>query len=224
MTQDTQRVIVWDGAVRLFHWAIVLLVVSMWWTAEQHIMDWHKRLGLTLVGLLVFRLVWGLIGTKTARFATMLAGPGALVGYVKDLLAGRHHPYFGHNPIGSLSVFAMLASLSVQLGTGLFSVDTDGLESGPLSNLVSFDVGRQAAKIHEISFNVLFTLICLHVIAIAVYLVFFKDNLVRPMVTGRRDAAEFEEADVQDNRLPWVRFLIATAIAVAAVYAILTIG
>ncbi|KCZ46822.1 cytochrome b/b6 domain-containing protein [Hyphomonas pacifica] len=224
MMEETRRVIVWDGAVRLFHWATVLLVASMWWTAEQGIMDWHKRMGLTLVALLVFRLVWGVIGPKTARFAAMVTGPAVLVGYVKDLLAGRHRPHFGHNPVGSLSVFAMLAALAAQLGTGLFTVDTDGLESGPLASLISFDAGRQAAEIHEISFNVLFTLICLHVIAIAVYLVFFKDNLVRPMVTGRRAAAEFREADVSDNRLPWVRFLIAAVVAVAAVYGILTVG
>jgi cytochrome b len=222
---DGHRILVWDGALRLFHWATVLLVAAMWWSAENHMMDWHRRMGMVLVGLVTFRLAWGLLGPRTARFASWRIGPASILTYVKGLAGGAHKPDFGHNPIGTLSVIAMLAALSVQLGTGLFAVDVDGLESGPLSTLVSFEAGRQAAEIHETSFNILLALIGLHVAAIIAYLVFFRDNLVRPMVTGRRARADFEAGDaLADSRLSWLRLAIALAIAIAAVWAVANIG
>ena len=224
MSAGAPKVLVWDWTVRLFHWLTVLLVVLMWWTAENRVMDWHTRLGVTLLGLLAFRIVWGLIGPRSARFASMAAGPGAIVAYLRDLLSGRHRASAGHNPLGSLSVFAILAALCVQVGTGLFSVDVDGLESGPLASLVSFEAGRQAADIHEISFNLLVVLTALHVAAIFAYLVFFKDNLVRPMVTGRRAAADFEGETPAANRASWLRVLIAAALAFAAMYVAWTAG
>lgn len=218
-------ILVWDGALRLFHWSTVLLVAAMWWSAENHMMDWHRRMGMILVGLVTFRLAWGLLGPRTARFTSWQLGPGAMLGYLKSLKRGVHKPSFGHNPIGTLSVIAMLAALCVQLGTGLFAVDVDGLESGPLSTLVSFEAGRQAAEIHEVSFNILVALIGLHVAAVAVYLIFFKDNLVRPMVTGRRASADFEAGEtLTDNRLSWLRLAIAVAVAFAAMWGISTAG
>jgi len=224
MSADTPRVLVWDGALRLFHWITVLLVGLMWWTAENGIMDWHRRMGMMLVGLIAFRLVWGLIGSPTSRFASWRAGPGAILAYLKDLRGGVHRPGFGHNPAGTLSVIAMLLALCVQVGTGLFSVDVDGLESGPLAGLVSFEAGRQAAEIHEVSFNILLALIGLHLAAIVIYLIVFKDNLVRPMVTGRRARADFGEAAVSDSKASWPRVLIAVAVAFAAMSAIWALG
>lgn len=129
MSADSSRVLVWDWAVRLFHWLAVLLFVLMWWTAENWIMDWHRRIGMMLVGLLTFRIVWGLIGPPSARFAAMIAGPGAILAYIRTLLSGGHKASAGHNPLGTLSVFAILVALCTQVGTGLFAVDVDGLES-----------------------------------------------------------------------------------------------
>lgn len=223
MAAGEPRVLVWDWAVRLFHWLIVLGVALMWWTGEQGMMDWHRRLGLCLLGLLVFRLVWGVIGPPTARFARMAVRPGAVLGYFRDLLGGRHKPAFGHNPAGTLSVVAILLALATQVGTGLFAVDVDGLESGPLATLVSFETGRQLAEIHEASFNVLVALVVLHVAAIATYLVAFRDNLVRPMVTGRRARADFAEADLADNRAGLVRVGVAALAAAAVVAGVLLV-
>jgi cytochrome b len=219
------RILVWDGALRLFHWSTVFLVAAMWWTAENGIMDWHKRMGMMLLGLISFRLVWGLLGPRTARFTSWKIGPGAILGYLKGLTGGAHKPSFGHNPVGTLSVIAMLLALCVQVGTGLFSVDVDGLESGPLASLVSFEAGRQAAEIHETAFNVLVILIGLHIAAIVTYLVFFKDNLVRPMVTGRRASEDFEGGEtLADNKLSWPRLAIALAVAVAVMWAVFNGG
>ena len=221
----SNRILVWDGALRLFHWSTVFLVAAMWWTAENGIMDWHKRMGMILLGLISFRLVWGLLGPRTARFTSWKIGPGAILGYLKGLTGGAHKPSFGHNPMGTLSVIAMLLALSVQVSTGLFSVDVDGLESGPLASLVSFEAGRQAAEIHETAFNVLVILIGLHIAAIVTYLVFFKDNLVRPMVTGRRAREDFETGEtLADNKLSWPRLAIALAVAVAVMWAVFNGG
>ncbi|MBD3771677.1 MAG: cytochrome b/b6 domain-containing protein [Rhodobacterales bacterium] len=219
------RILVWDGALRLFHWSTVFLVAAMWWTAENGIMDWHKRMGMILLGLISFRLVWGLLGPRTARFTSWKIGPGAILGYLKGLTGGAHKPSFGHNPVGTLSVIAMLLALCVQVGTGLFSVDVDGLESGPLASLVSFEAGRQAAEIHETAFNLLVILIGLHIVAIVTYLVFFKDNLVRPMVTGRRASEDFEGGEtLADSKLSWPRLAIALAVAVAVMWAVFNGG
>ena len=114
----SQRILVWDGALRLFHWSLVLLVAAMWWTAENGVMDWHRRMGMILVGPLTFRFVWGLIGSQTARFGSWRIGPSALLGYFKALRSGVHKPSFGHNPAGTLSVIAILVALCVQVGTG----------------------------------------------------------------------------------------------------------
>ena len=218
------QVLVWDWTIRLFHWATVLIVALMWWTAEEGIMDWHKRLGLILLGLLAFRLVWAVIGPRTARLSLKGLSPRALLAYLGDLRPGRHKASFGHNPIGTLSVLAMLLALCVQVGTGLFAVDVDGLESGPLASLVSFEAGRQAAEIHETSFNILIALIALHLIAIVTYLVVFRDNLVRPMVTGRRNPSDFgEDATAADNGAPWLRVAVAIVIAAACVWGVLSV-
>jgi cytochrome b len=119
MPDSRAQVQVWDWTLRLFHWLTVFGFALMWWTAEQGIMDWHRRLGVTLVGLLVYRLVWGLIGPATARFARMLVRPRELLAHVRDMLGRRHHPHFGHNPAGALSVIAMLLALATQVSTGL---------------------------------------------------------------------------------------------------------
>ncbi|MEZ5999091.1 MAG: cytochrome b/b6 domain-containing protein [Hyphomonas sp.] len=219
MAAGQTRVLVWDWTVRLFHWSIVLSVAAMWWLAEEGMMDWHRRLGMIVVGLLTFRIVWGLIGPPTARFSRMVPTPAAALAYLGDLRKGLHRPSFGHNPVGVLSVFAMLLALAVQVSTGLFSVDVDGIESGPLARFVSFETGRLAAEIHETSFNILLVLIVLHFAAIVTYFVFFRDNLVRPMLSGRRAGSDFVD-EVADNRAGPLRVLIALAAAFAAMSAV----
>jgi cytochrome b len=174
---------VWDAPTRLFHWSIALLFAVSWYSAKNGAMDWHYRAGLTALGLILFRILWGLVGASTARFARFLRSPAAVLGYVRRPAGSPVAP--GHNPIGGYSVAAMLLALSVQVGTGLFAVDVDGLESGPLSYLVSFDQGRVAAGVHEVSFNLLLGLIGLHVLAIAYYHVVRSRNLVGPMISGR---------------------------------------
>jgi cytochrome b len=174
---------VWDLPTRLFHWLLVGLIAFSWWSAEYHHLDWHLLAGLSAVGLIVFRLIWGFVGGSTARFSDFVRGPRAAVIHIRG--DGRKDA-IGHNPLGGWSVLALLLATAAVLGFGLFAVDTDGLESGPLARFVSFDVGRVAAELHHTAFNLLLALIALHLAAIAYYAVVKRQNLVGAMVTGRK--------------------------------------
>lgn len=200
------KVRIWDLPTRLFHWAIVLIVPALWWTHKIDRLDLHILLGETMLGLVLFRLIWGVIGSSTARFAAFVRGPGTIFRYMK----GKAAAAFGHNPVGGWSVVFMLLLLSVQVGLGLFVTDEDGLNSGPLSHLISYDSARILAHRHETVFYILLALIGLHVAAILYYLVVRRDNLVTPMVTGRRAPSVSDEAMIG---APLWRFLIAAFLA-----------
>jgi len=180
------RARLWDGPTRIVHWLIVILLGFSWWSGETGKMEWHRWSGYAVLGLVVFRLIWGLVGSGSARFSNFVRGPAATIGYLKTLpsRAGSDAP--GHNPIGALSVLAILAALATQVVTGLFSVDIDGIESGPLSDRVDFDTGRLFAQWHHWSFTALQVLAVLHVAAVAFYLTYKRSNLIAPMITVRR--------------------------------------
>lgn len=224
MTTGAERIVIWDWALRLVHWLMVLLVPALWWTAEQGWMGWHQRFGLTLLSLVLFRVFWGFFGSWTARFIPMVRNLGALPSYIRTAFSPHGQATFGHNPLGTLSVFALLAALLTQLGTGLFTVDVDGLESGPLAIFVSFDTGRQFADIHELNFNILVGFVALHVAAIAFYYLRLKDNLVSPMITGRRDRGDFGPDALPDIRVRLFALVASALLAAAGVYAVLNAG
>lgn len=174
---------VWDGATRLFHWMLLALVCFSWGSAEYGKMDLHRLSGSILLGLIIFRLIWGFIGGSTARFGNFLRSPARVLAYLRSDGHGPRTP--GHNPIGGYSALAMLLLLTVQIVTGLFAGDIDGLESGPLSYLVNFDQTRQASAIHDLSFTLLQVIVAIHIIAVLFYLVVRKRNLITPMITGK---------------------------------------
>jgi cytochrome b len=177
------RVHVWDGFTRLVHWLLVVLMGASWWTARHHHMDYHRYSGYALLGVLIFRLYWGVFGSTTARFAHFVKGPRSIWRYVRS--KGRH-VVPGHNPLGALSVLALLGLLLAQVTLGLFCVDVDGLESGPLSNWVTFETGRECSRLHLLGFDVLKAFIVLHLAAVAFYWLFKRDNLIWPMITGSK--------------------------------------
>lgn len=185
-TQGTE-VRLWDLPVRLVHWAFVLLLPALWLSAENGRLDIHMILGLIMLGLVAFRLIWGFAGSSTARFSAFLRGPQAVRAYLGDKTQGA--PVVGHNPLGGWSVLALLGLLALQVSLGLFAQDTDGVASGPLNHLVSWDVAEAVTETHEVVFNLLLALIALHVAAIVYYRVFKGDDLLRPMLTGRRSYA-----------------------------------
>lgn len=210
MRTEVRRAAVWDLPVRASHWLLAVLIPFSWWSATNDHLPWHRLSGYTILGLLVFRLVWGFIGSPTARFGQFLRGPRGVMAY----LGGKAAPVVGHNPLGGWSVVAMLAVLAGQVGLGLFSVDEDSIEAGPLSKFVSFDASRAIAHLHAQLFLVLLGLIGLHVAAIAVYGLRRK-NLVGPMVSGAATLAEGAEAR---PLAPAWRVLPAAALAAAAAW------
>ena len=207
------RVAVWDLPVRIVHWAIAVLVGFSWWSAEAETLEWHYRSGVALLGLVLFRLVWGVIGSSTARFSGFVRGPRTIL----DYLRGRSEFVLGHNPLGALSVLALLFMLSLQLGLGLFAADEDGLLSGPLSHLLDEETVETVTELHETSFEVLKWLIALHVAAVLYYLLVRRKNLVSPMLSGRTAAPEGTAGMKPAGP---ARFLIAAAVAFGTVWAI----
>jgi len=205
---------IWDLPTRLFHWLLVALFAFSWWSAENREMEWHYRSGLTLLALLLFRLLWGLFGGSTARFAWFVTSPAEVLLYLRGR---KDTDRIGHNPLGGYSVVAMLLMLFGQVTTGLLATDVDGLESGPLSFLVDFDQGRQAAELHEACFTVLLVLIGIHVLAVLFYLLVRKRNLVRAMVTGYD--GQVSKAGQGVVKAPAWRFALAAAAAGAGAWA-----
>jgi len=175
----------WDGPVRLVHWSLVALIAFAWWSAKDHL-EWHRWSGYAILGLLAFRIWWGFVGGGAARFSSFVKGPRATLAYLRSLRQRSAPEAPGHNPLGAWSVLAILAMIGVQVVSGLFAVDVDGLESGPLSDRVSFEVGRQFARAHHLSFQALQALVVLHLAAIAFYLLYKRTDLVGPMITGRK--------------------------------------
>ncbi|HET8881100.1 MAG TPA: cytochrome b/b6 domain-containing protein [Solimonas sp.] len=177
---------VWDLPTRLVHVALIALFAFSWWSAENGELRWHRVSGYAVLTLLLFRIYWGFAGSTTARFASFVRGPRAFVAYARRLFERPGERSAGHNPMGGWSVLAMLALLLSQTTTGLFAVDTDGIESGPLSHLVRFATGRRFAAVHEWSFNVLLTLIGLHVAFVLFYGIYKREPLVAAMLVGRK--------------------------------------
>lgn len=207
-TGPARTVRIWDLPTRVFHWLIVLLVPASWFTHWIGRLDLHIKLGLTMVGLILFRILWGLIGSSTARFSAFVKGPSAVARYLR----GQSGAAIGHNPLGGWSVMLMLLLLAAQAGTGLFVIDEDGLEGGPFSSLISYDAARTLAERHETLFYILLAVIGLHLAAIAYYAFVRRDNLVTPMITGRRGSPGAAEVM---RPAPWWRFLLSAGLAAA---------
>lgn len=202
---------VWDLPTRLFHWALVACVIGLFataWVPGSWIV-WHARLGYAVLTLLLFRLVWGVIGGRWSRFSSFIYSPGSVVNYLK----GKAHPdhLIGHNPLGAGSVFAMLLVLLAQVGSGLVTDDEIAF-TGPLNKFVSTVQGLAATWYHkEVGQRIIMVLVILHVIAILYYVLVKKDTLVKPMVTGDKPA----ERNVAPSRDDAASRLVALVVLAA---------
>jgi cytochrome b len=206
---------VWDGPTRIVHWLLVALLLFSWWSSGENLL-WHRYSGYAVIGLVVFRIYWGFAGGEAARFSQFVKGPGGTIAYLRTLGGRTPSNTLGHNPLGALSVLAILAALLVQVGTGLFAVDIDAFEAGPMSYLVSYDTGRDLAGLHNLSFRVLQGLAALHLLAIAFYAVWKRTNLVGPMITGRRALAGASGL----SRAPAWRLIVGVALAAGVAWAL----
>jgi len=189
--KDQKSLKVWDLPVRLFHWCLVGLVclsVYTGLTGGLTEMDLHIKSGVAILSLVVFRIVWGAVGGTHARFGDFVKGPRVVVGHIREeLLGGSPSRSMGHNPLGGWMVILLLAVLLFLAGTGLFASD-DIFTEGPLAAKVAKATSDRLTTFHHWAGNLLFGLVGLHVLAVFGYLLLKKENLIRPMVTGKKTA------------------------------------
>jgi cytochrome b len=183
--QRMRRMKVWDLPVRLFHWVLVALILGAWVSQYVDRMDIHMWIGEWILTLLLFRVVWGFIGSDTARFTWFLRSPAAALRHLAHLRRREPDREIGHNAAGGWMVLVMLALIGVQAGTGLFSNDDSDTE-GPLMHLIDKDQSNWLSHIHYLNFKAIEAVIVLHVLSIVAYAVLKRQNLVRPMVTGTK--------------------------------------
>ncbi len=177
---------VWDLPTRSFHWLLAIGVVASVVSAKigGNAMVWHFRFGYAIFTLLAFRLLWGVVGGRWSRFASFAYAPGTLLRYLRGRSRPEEHHEVGHSPLGALSVFALLAILCVQVGTGLFA-DDEVASTGPLIKFVSSAMSTKLTAWHKTWGQwLILTQVALHVAAIFFYLHRKKLNLVRPMFSG----------------------------------------
>jgi cytochrome b len=203
----------WDLPVRLFHWLLVLAVVGAIVTTKLggSWMAWHERFGLLVVGLLAFRIVWGFLGSSYARFTRFVRGPGAIMAYLKGRWQG-----VGHNPLGALSVLALIGLFGFQAVTGLFANDEIAFY-GPLYPLVSSDLSGTFSGWHRQTEWYLYGLVALHVAAVMFYTHVRKDNLLKPMITGTKVVPQGHADDAKGGGA--IAFLVSLVLALAMVWA-----
>jgi cytochrome b len=224
MTPDAQvktGIRVWDLPTRLFHWLLVVLIVLLYATGEFGMLDmrWHFWLGYATLALTVFRVSWGLFGSQTSRFADFVRGPAAVGRYVKAQISTNAHFSLGHNPLGGWSVLALLLSVLLQSVTGLFASDEIDAD-GPFTASVSGYTVKLMTRLHNWNENVLLLLIALHVAAVLFYLLIKHDNLITPMITGRKQGAQSDTLRFASQWLALILLLLSlAAVAVLVWYA-----
>ena len=178
---------VWDLSTRVFHWALVL-TVSVGWLLGENLsfsnINWHFYLGYATGGLVLFRLIWGIVGPASARLTALFFNPRVVLVYLSTIHRRVPSGLPGHNPLGALSVIALLITLAVQVLTGLFAEADDLFSAGPLSSMVDDRYVLLANAVHETTAKILLVLVALHVTALVFYLIWKRENLIRPMITG----------------------------------------
>ena len=207
---------VWDLPTRAFHWVLALTVIGSVVSAKigGNAMAWHFRFGYLVLALLAFRLLWGLVGGRWSRFASFVYAPATLLRYLRGQSRADEHHEVGHSPLGSLSVFALLGFLAVQVATGLVA-DDEIASVGPLNRFVSDAVADAATHWHKHYGQwILLTLLALHVLAVLYYLLVRNKNLVRPMIGGDKQLPANTPAAV-DNLGTRLLALVAVALCVA---------
>lgn len=187
MQQEYEQRKIWDPLIRIWHWLLVISVVGGWLLGEYRDFDtiaYHMYFGYTTGGLILFRIVWGFVGPAPVRFRSLAVSPASLARYAGSMFQRKPSGVPGHNPVGALSVIAILIALAVQVVSGLFSEDDGLFSEGPLAGYVSSATRLTLGSIHHTTSEVILVLVGLHVSAIIFYQVWKRENLVRAMFTG----------------------------------------
>ncbi|MGL4614178.1 MAG: cytochrome b/b6 domain-containing protein [Shewanella sp.] len=193
------KIKVWDLPIRLFHWTMVMLMALLWWSAEVGEMQWHLIFAYSLLILIAFRLIWGVIGSDTAKFNHFVHRPNVVVRYLKDVRAAGVQVVPGHNPLGGYMVVLLIAMVSLQLISGLFATDEIFTE-GPLFSYVSSSTSAALTTVHKLNFNLILGLSALHVVAIIVHAI-KGDKLVGAMLSGYKKVPQDSLSSVAASQL-----------------------
>ena len=222
MTELMQaRRAVWDLPVRIIHWLLVITVASSWLTQNLpgDWFAWHRRCGYAVLIMVATRWLWGLLGTRHARFANFLQSPAATWRYARGLLQGRGRAFVGHNPLGAWMVMLLLALLLAQACTGLFAND-DIANTGPLIGYISEALSRRLTAWHHWLFDAILIAVGLHVAAVLFYWFVKRQNLILPMLIGSKPAAQVpEDATISSSR-SWLALLIAALLGAGLWYVV----
>jgi cytochrome b len=217
----TERaVLVWDVPTRLFHWLTAALVLAAYVTWRLDWMNWHAWIGDAVLTLAMFRILWGFFGSETTRFARFLATPRAAIGHLAHFFRREPDRAVGHNPAGGLMVLLLIALLLGETLTGLY-VNNDVADQGPLTELVPAPLANAITALHGFIWDALLAAIVLHLLAIAAYAIARRQDLVTPMLNGRKTLP----AEVPQPRTESVAraalLLACSALAVAALATLL---
>lgn len=215
--RGSRPVRIWDLPTRLFHWLLAALVIASFASGKLggNAMLYHEWCGEAVLALVLFRVAWGFIGSGPSRFQAFLSGPATVLRYARTLLRRAADHRLSHNPLGGWSVMAMLLALLVQAGTGLFAND-DIATFGPLYRWVSKATSDRLTSIHLLNQNAIVALVAVHLAAVLFHLIYKRENLITPMITGRKSWKGPLKADTTQAPL-WLAALAAAA-AAGAVY------
>tara|TARA_B100000963_G_scaffold329589_1_gene319087 strand:+ start:608 stop:1297 length:690 start_codon:yes stop_codon:yes gene_type:complete len=198
--------VIWDLPLRIFHWALVLCVVTSVISAKTGLTTIHERSGLAVMALILFRLVWGFLGSQTARFSSFLKSPPAVWSSLRQLILKQTDELSGHSALGGYATIVLLTICIVMAVSGSFSTD-DILYDGPFAHIAP-DYIKLASSVHQMTEKVLFAVIILHLFAMFVYFWRLKKNLVPAMITGRRPKAVGPSGDLSMLRTVFGLLLI----------------
>lgn len=218
-------VLVWDWPTRAFHWTLVTLIACAWVSFEfankigDPTLIWHRWNGYAILVLVVFRLIWGLVGSSTARFATFVRRPAAVIRYAMGMVKGAKEHYLGHNPLGTGMVLVLLALVATQGMLGLFSLEHNEITAGPLKRLISDEAAAVVTSIHVKGFKIILAFACLHVLANVGYSLISGDPLIKAMVTGKKPVATYVDApEMVPASAVTLRAALVLAVAIAIVF------
>lgn len=211
---NTKKTRIWDSPTRLFHWALVINIVAAWYTIENRLIELHEIAGYSLLTLIIFRILWGFVGSSTSRFTYFLCSPISALKYLRLSIKQKAHHELGHNPAGGWMVAIMIVIILVQILSGLFANNDLGF-SGALSDFVSKESSDLITQLHQLNFDILVAIIWLHVVAVFFYVLVKKDNLVKAMITGYKQLKHEPKQTLYfaSPRMGLLCFLIAVAIS-----------
>jgi cytochrome b len=229
--RSAEKVRAWDLPTRIFHWLLLFVILSAWVSYEfseaigDNTMKWHRYNGYAAMVLIVWRLLWGVVGSSTSRFSSFVTWPWNAARYGADLVRGRDRHYLGHNPLGTYMVLALLGLVFVQTMLGMLATEHNFLTWGPLAPLISEEATKFATHWHQEVFDVLKILIFVHIIANVLYAVVKREPLIRAMVTGTKPAVEYvdtREAEIGGAPLlrAFVCLLVASGIVLGGILAL----